>query len=63
MEKAELKLKDKSYDCPLCENELPIRIDKRKKPYVICDDCGLQMFIRYPKGIDRLCKEVQGFWG
>ncbi len=47
------KLLDKPCPCPICERTLRVRISKTSKPYIICDDCGLQMFIRYPKGIDR----------
>ena len=59
MDDAIEKLKDKPLPCPLCQRQLRIRISKTGKPYIVCDDCGIQMFIRYPKGIERL-KEVIG---
>lgn len=46
--------KVKSFECPLCSGFLPIRIDKKRKPYVICPRCGIQMFVRYEEGIERL---------
>jgi len=31
-----------------------VRTTKKGKPYLICDVCGLQMFVRYEAGIARL---------
>ena len=39
---------------------LEVRQSKKDKPYVICDYCGVQMFVRSPAGIrafDRLVAE------
>lgn len=57
------KLKDKPLPCPLCERTLKIRISKTDKPYIVCDDCGIQMFVRYPAGIERLVDRVRGKFG
>jgi len=40
--------------CLLCGNRLQIRSDKHGKPYVICDECGVQLFVRRKRGIERL---------
>jgi DNA-directed RNA polymerase subunit RPC12/RpoP len=40
--------------CVLCGKELDKRIDKNRKPYFICDSCGVQIFIRGKRGIKRL---------
>ncbi len=44
---------DASFPCPLCNQNLDVRLSKKNKPYVICDYCGLQMFIRKHEGIER----------
>src|SRR5262245_57151801 len=40
--------------CFLCTKELRIRKDKRNKPYLICDPCGAQIFVRGRQGIENL---------
>jgi len=42
------------FACPLCSRRCQVRTTKKAKPYLICDDCGLQMFVRYGAGIARL---------
>lgn len=42
------------YPCFVCSKKLDLRISKAKKPYFICDDCGVQIFFRRKKGIERL---------
>jgi|HubBroStandDraft_2_1064218.scaffolds.fasta_scaffold325275_2 hypothetical protein len=37
--------------CFLCGNGLEIRTSVRNKPYLICDWCGVQTFIRGQRGI------------
>jgi len=41
----------KWFPCPVCMKPLDVRTSKRKKPYVICSPCGVQMFIRERAGI------------
>ena len=41
------------FQCPVCERWLLVMKSKRDKPYVVCDDCGVQMFIRFNEGIKR----------
>ena len=40
--------------CILCGHKLEKRIDKNKKPYFICDSCGIQLFVRRKRGIELL---------
>lgn len=40
--------------CFLCGRILKVKMTKQKKPYFICQHCGLQTFVRYPLGIDKL---------
>jgi DNA-directed RNA polymerase subunit RPC12/RpoP len=42
------------YPCFLCAEKLDLRISKTEKPYFICEDCGVQIFVRRKKGIKRL---------
>ena len=37
--------------CFLCGNGLEVKASKRNKPYLICDWCGVQTFIRGQRGI------------
>jgi transcription elongation factor Elf1 len=41
----------RSFPCPLCKEPLDVRQSKKQKPYVVCDACGVQMFVRHPAGI------------
>jgi DNA-directed RNA polymerase subunit RPC12/RpoP len=47
--------------CFLCSADLEIRTDKNGKRYFICDDCGVQAFIRRKTGISKLAKLVRQF--
>ena len=47
-----------SFPCPLCLAPLGIRRSKKGKPYLVCDICGVQMFVRTAPGIRRLGKLV-----
>jgi hypothetical protein len=42
--------------CFLCGADIEIRRDKHKKPYFICDHCGVQAFVRKETGIVQLEK-------
>jgi DNA-directed RNA polymerase subunit RPC12/RpoP len=43
-----------SLPCLLCGKSLSKRTDKNRKPYFVCDPCGMQLFIRRKQGIERL---------
>jgi hypothetical protein len=49
----------KWFPCPLCLQPLDVRMSKRKKPYVICSPCGVQMFVRERAGIETLSALVE----
>ena len=40
--------------CFLCGAELTVRTDKNDKPYLLCEPCGSQHFIRRQQGRERL---------
>ena len=42
-----------SFPCCICEAPLDVRETKNGKPYVICDPCGMQMFVRNRDGIGK----------
>jgi transcription elongation factor Elf1 len=45
------------FPCPVCTGPREVRLTKKGKPYIVCDPCGIQMFVRGPDGIaefDRL---------
>lgn len=46
----------KKYPCPICFDTLYVRKTKKKKPYCVCDICGLQLFIRGKEGIKTFIK-------
>src|SRR6266700_1166611 len=49
----------KWFPCPVCLKPLDVRTSKRKKPYVICSPCGVQMFIRERAGIEAFERLVE----
>jgi DNA-directed RNA polymerase subunit RPC12/RpoP len=40
--------------CFLCGNNLEMRFSKNRKPYFVCFDCGIQLFVRGKSGIRKL---------
>ena len=47
-----------SIPCPLCRHNLAVRWTFKEKPYVVCNDCGVQLFIRAQEGIERLAQLI-----
>lgn len=45
-----------TFPCPLCGCALELRESRTKKPYSICNSCGIQIFFRGKVGISRLRK-------
>ncbi len=41
------------FACPLCGQPLEVRSSKKGKPYVTCDTCSMQLFVRGLQGIER----------
>ena len=44
------------FPCPLCSEVKPIRINKRSKPFLRCDRCGVLMFVNREAGINSISK-------
>ncbi len=42
------------FPCPICGMALDVRASKKDKPYMVCDPCGVQLFVRGSHGIERL---------
>ena len=40
------------FPCPVCTQAREVRVTKKGKPYLICDPCGVQVFVRGPAGIE-----------
>lgn len=43
---------DDKFPCPVCAQLLSVKLTKKDKPYVTCDPCGIQVFVRGPAGIE-----------
>ena len=41
-------------ECPLCDEALTVKYTKNKKPYIQCNECGMQMFIRKNRGVTQI---------
>ena len=39
------------FPCPVCMDPREVKLTKKKKPYMTCDPCGIQLFVRGPAGI------------
>ena len=51
------------FPCPVCMDPREVRMTKKKKPYITCDPCGIQVFVRGPAGIaafNRLVDRADG---
>lgn len=46
------------FPCPICGAALDIRESKKGKPYVVCNACGVQLFVRNGAGIRRFEKLI-----
>ncbi len=47
-------------NCFLCQRHLEVRTSKKNKPYLVCNDCGIQVFVRFEKGMKRLERLLKG---
>lgn len=54
LEEALGDLVEREFPCPLCGAGLPILASKRRKPYFVCNRCGVQVFVRGKVGIFKL---------
>ena len=41
----------RKFPCPVCTKPLDVRQSKKDKPYVVCEACGIQIFVRGADGI------------
>lgn len=51
------------FPCPVCLDPREVRLTKKDKPYIVCDPCGIQLFVRGPAGIasfNRLADRASG---
>lgn len=39
------------FPCPVCIDPRQVKLTKKNKPYITCDPCGIQLFIRGPAGV------------
>jgi predicted RNA-binding Zn-ribbon protein involved in translation (DUF1610 family) len=46
-----IKKETRYFPCCICGKPREVRITKKGKPYLHCDPCGLQMFVRIESGI------------
>jgi hypothetical protein len=46
--------------CFICGDLLAVKLTKKQKPVLTCNSCGVQIFVRYVKGIERLDTLTQG---
>jgi len=54
-----MKRTNHKFPCPVCTKPLEVRLTKKDKPYVTCDPCGVQLFIRGPVGIQEFERLVE----
>jgi hypothetical protein len=47
------------FPCTVCMCPLEVRLTKKNKPYVTCDPCGVQVFIRGPAGIEEFKRLIE----
>ena len=62
-----LPIGKQQFPCPVCSGPLEVRQSKKDQPYVVCDYCGIQMFVRNPTGIRAFDQQVvnadrKGVW-
>ena len=46
-------------ECWLCNSPIPVKFTKKDKVYLICDNCGMQIFIRYKKSEELLISKIK----
>jgi|GEM_PF-955859 len=47
------------FPCPVCSCSREVRLTKKNKPYITCDPCGVQVFVRGPAGITEFNRLVE----
>lgn len=51
--------KNPMFPCPVCTLPREVLTTKKDKPYLTCDPCGVQVFVRGPAGIREFTRLVQ----
>ncbi len=49
----------KYFPCPVCKKLKEVEMTKKGKPYLTCNDCGVQLFVRLKKGILKFNNECK----
>jgi transcription elongation factor Elf1 len=47
------------FPCPVCTVPREVLTTKKDKPYLTCDPCGVQVFVRGPDGIREFSRLLQ----
>jgi len=47
------------FPCPVCTGPREVLLTKKDKPYLTCDPCGVQVFVRGPSGIREFSRLLQ----
>jgi len=47
------------FPCPVCTGPRQVKLTKKRKPYLTCDPCGVQVFVRGPDGISEFQRLLQ----
>jgi transcription elongation factor Elf1 len=47
------------FPCPVCTVPREVLLTKKDKPYLTCDPCGVQVFVRGPSGISEFSRLLQ----
>ena len=47
--------------CWLCSQPVEVKFSRKDKPYLICDNCGVQTFIRYGQAEELLLAKVKEY--
>ena len=47
------------FPCPVCTLPREVLQTKKDKPYLTCDPCGIQVFVRGPNGIREFTRLLQ----
>lgn len=48
--------------CWLCNSPIPVKFTKKDKVYLICDNCGVQTFLRYGKAEELLVTKIEEYY-
>jgi len=52
-------MKEYKFPCPICRRALTVKITKNDKLYVVCNPCGVQLFVRSEEGIKKFIEILE----